>query len=103
MAYCADISKMSLLAFPGKFYSRSTQLATKISLGQKKGPTGAFAWRMLQDLDKTDKEIGIKATSLLLASEKYIEGSIKAIKAGKIIAVPTDTVYGFACDAWYVM
>ncbi|KAK8957524.1 hypothetical protein KSP39_PZI000554 [Platanthera zijinensis] len=78
---------------------RSTQLATKISLGQKKGLNGAFTWKMLQDLKKTDKEIGSYATSLLLASDNYIEESIKAIKAGKIIAVPTDTLYGFACDA----
>ncbi|KAK7267124.1 hypothetical protein RIF29_19788 [Crotalaria pallida] len=26
---------------------------------------------------------------------------VEALKAGKVIAVPTDTLYGFACDAWY--
>ncbi|XP_020579708.1 yrdC domain-containing protein, mitochondrial isoform X2 [Phalaenopsis equestris] len=54
---------------------------------------------MSQDLEKTCKEMGSKAGMLVLASERYIEESIKAIKAGKIIAVPTDTLYGLACDA----
>lgn len=37
------------------------------------------------------------------ATEDYAEEAIKAVKAGKVIAVPTDTLYGFACDAWYVL
>lgn len=33
------------------------------------------------------------------ANEEYVEEAIEAIKGGKVIAVPTDTLYGFACDA----
>ncbi|KAK6926803.1 Threonylcarbamoyl-AMP synthase-like domain [Dillenia turbinata] len=33
------------------------------------------------------------------ASEQYAEEAIQALKDGKVIAVPTDTLYGFACDA----
>nr|GMD99782.1 yrdC domain-containing protein, mitochondrial-like [Ipomoea batatas] len=33
------------------------------------------------------------------ATEDYAEAAIKAIKSGNVIAVPTDTLYGFACDA----
>ncbi|GAA0153836.1 hypothetical protein LIER_11984 [Lithospermum erythrorhizon] len=33
------------------------------------------------------------------ANEEYADESIEAIKSGKVIAVPTDTLYGFACDA----
>ena len=37
------------------------------------------------------------------ATEEYAEEAIEALKAQKVIAVPTDTLYGFACDAWYVI
>ncbi|KAG8371335.1 hypothetical protein BUALT_Bualt13G0077000 [Buddleja alternifolia] len=33
------------------------------------------------------------------ATEDYAEEAIGAVKAGEVIAVPTDTLYGFACDA----
>lgn len=36
------------------------------------------------------------------ATEFYADEAIAALKAGKVIAVPTDTLYGFACDAWYL-
>lgn len=38
---------------------------------------------------------------VLPASENYAEQACEALRAGKLIAVPTDTLYGFACDAWY--
>ncbi|RZC70429.1 hypothetical protein C5167_033553 [Papaver somniferum] len=37
--------------------------------------------------------------AVLPATEGYVDEAIKAIKQGKVIAVPTDTLYGFACDA----
>ncbi|KAL2328616.1 hypothetical protein Fmac_022043 [Flemingia macrophylla] len=33
------------------------------------------------------------------ATDAYAEEAVEALKAGKVIAVPTDTLYGFACDA----
>ncbi|CAH8387912.1 unnamed protein product [Eruca vesicaria subsp. sativa] len=33
------------------------------------------------------------------ASEAYAQEAIQAIKSEKVITVPTDTLYGFACDA----
>ncbi|KAG5566738.1 hypothetical protein RHGRI_002321 [Rhododendron griersonianum] len=33
------------------------------------------------------------------ATEANSEEAVGAVKAGKVIAVPTDTLYGFACDA----
>lgn len=33
------------------------------------------------------------------ATQECAEEAIEALKAGKVIAVPTDTLYGFACDA----
>lgn len=35
------------------------------------------------------------------ATGAYAQEAIEALKSGKVIAVPTDTLYGFACDAWY--
>ncbi|KAK1357396.1 Threonylcarbamoyl-AMP synthase [Heracleum sosnowskyi] len=33
------------------------------------------------------------------ATEEFTKEAITALRAGKVIAVPTDTLYGFACDA----
>lgn len=35
------------------------------------------------------------------ATEEFAKEAVTALRAGKVIAVPTDTLYGFACDAWY--
>ena len=37
------------------------------------------------------------------ASEAFAQEATDALKAGKVIAVPTDTLYGLACDAWYAI
>ncbi|XP_051120687.1 uncharacterized protein LOC127244269 isoform X2 [Andrographis paniculata] len=34
-----------------------------------------------------------------LTTEDRVEEAIEAVRSGKVIAVPTDTLYGFACDA----
>ncbi|CAL0334044.1 unnamed protein product [Lupinus luteus] len=36
---------------------------------------------------------------VLPATDAYAAEAVEALKAGKVIAVPTDTLYGFACDA----
>ncbi|XP_057844901.1 uncharacterized protein LOC131054403 isoform X2 [Cryptomeria japonica] len=36
---------------------------------------------------------------VLPATEIYVEKAVEALRAGKVIAVPTDTLYGLACDA----
>ncbi|XP_074276869.1 uncharacterized protein LOC141600523 isoform X1 [Silene latifolia] len=36
---------------------------------------------------------------VLPATKEYTREAIQSIKSGKVIAVPTDTIYGFACDA----
>ncbi|CAI0453057.1 unnamed protein product [Linum tenue] len=33
------------------------------------------------------------------AAEDYAEEAVQALRDGKVIALPTDTLYGFACDA----
>lgn len=46
-----------------------------------------------------EAEMGV----VLPASIDHIDKAIDAVRAEKVIAVPTDTLYGFACDAWYVV
>ncbi|PSR86601.1 YrdC domain-containing protein [Actinidia chinensis var. chinensis] len=55
------------------------------------------AWNLENcDLNmETSSELGIVRP----ATEANAEEAIEALKAGKVIAVPTDTLYGFACDA----
>ncbi|KZV54114.1 yrdC domain-containing protein, mitochondrial [Dorcoceras hygrometricum] len=56
-----------------------------------------MAWRM----EKCDGNgMGIGEFGVLRpAMEDYAQEAVKAVKAGKVIVVPTDTLYGFACDA----
>jgi tRNA A37 threonylcarbamoyladenosine synthetase subunit TsaC/SUA5/YrdC len=55
---------------------------------------------MAQSAKQVQMGFRSKPGFILPSSEEYIEDAINAIKAGKVIAVPTDTLYGFACDAW---
>ncbi|KAH6761005.1 DHBP synthase RibB-like alpha/beta domain-containing protein [Perilla frutescens var. frutescens] len=60
-----------------------------------------IASRMTWSLEKCDGENVENTTMGLvrLATADYAGEAIEAVKAGKVIAVPTDTLYGFACDA----
>lgn len=58
---------------------------------------------MSQALRKCNVGSETNAGVILPASENYIPQAIDALKAEKVIAVPTDTIYGFACDAWYFL
>ncbi|KAK6163304.1 hypothetical protein DH2020_000168 [Rehmannia glutinosa] len=60
-----------------------------------------FAKTMTWSLEKCDGHSGEDAEMGLLrpATEDYAGEAIEAVRAGKVIAVPTDTLYGFACDA----
>lgn len=51
---------------------------------------------MAWSLDKCDD----KLDAVRKATEAHAPQAIEALKSGKVIAVPTDTLYGFACDAW---
>lgn len=77
------------------------KLKTLTSLQHRRDNGGFRVKGMAWSLDKCDgngMEIG-ELGVLRPATEDYAEEAIKAVKAGKVIAVPTDTLYGFACDA----
>ncbi|BAS82826.1 Os03g0201600 [Oryza sativa Japonica Group] len=52
-----------------------------------------------------DKTHRIEATAehILPATNDHVMKAIDSINRGQVIAVPTDTIYGFACDAWLVL
>uniref|UniRef100_A0A5B7B494 Threonylcarbamoyl-AMP synthase n=1 Tax=Davidia involucrata TaxID=16924 RepID=A0A5B7B494_DAVIN len=54
---------------------------------------------MAWSLEKCDVNEETKLGVVRPATKVYAEEAIEALKAGKVIAVPTDTLYGFACDA----
>ncbi|KAG6493930.1 hypothetical protein ZIOFF_048935 [Zingiber officinale] len=68
-------------------------------VSQKKSSLAGAIWsRMSQSLDSVQCSEG-KAGVALPATDAHVEEAIEAIKAEEVIAVPTDTLYGFACDA----
>lgn len=52
-------------------------------------------------LEKCSMRVENSLQALRPASEAFAQEATEALKAGKVIAVPTDTLYGLACDAWY--
>jgi hypothetical protein len=62
-----------------------------------------FSIKMSRSSEICDVGVENKLGVVHPAKEEYAEEAIQALKAGKIIVVPTDTLYGFACDAWYVI
>ncbi|KAH9700673.1 DHBP synthase RibB-like alpha/beta domain-containing protein [Citrus sinensis] len=54
---------------------------------------------MAFSLENGQVSVENKAGLVRPATEAHAEEAIQALKTGKVIAVPTDTLYGFACDA----
>lgn len=67
----------------------------------RKGFSAVSVKKMAWSLENPDGNVETKKATVSPAAEDYAEEAIEAIRAGKVIAVPTDTLYGFACDAWY--
>ncbi|XP_048323805.2 uncharacterized protein LOC107411346 isoform X2 [Ziziphus jujuba] len=56
--------------------------------------------QMAQSFDNNDTGFVENKFALVRpASEAYAQEAFEALRTGKVIAVPTDTLYGFACDA----
>lgn len=54
-------------------------------------------------MDSGELGLEVKVGVVHPATDAYAAEAVEALKAGKVIAVPTDTLYGFACDAWYAI
>ncbi|RWR74118.1 hypothetical protein CKAN_00243300 [Cinnamomum micranthum f. kanehirae] len=70
-----------------------------VDLSTNRGFGGIFSRQMAWNLERCNLGLKLKAGVVLPATETHVEEAIGAIKSGKVIAVPTDTLYGFACDA----
>lgn len=91
---------------PAKFAERSLLLTFRSPLRA----LGVAKFRFVQILKqnrrfrvsspkKMEAVMGSELGVVRPATDAHAEEAIEAIKAGKVIAVPTDTLYGFACDA----
>ncbi|XP_073114640.1 uncharacterized protein [Elaeis guineensis] len=66
---------------------------------QKRKFAGSLRSRISQNLKGLDMGSQAKGGVVLPATGDHVEEAINAITAEQVIAVPTDTLYGFACDA----
>lgn len=79
------------------FRQRYPRFATIISTHQR---SQWFPLRKISRvLNKYSMDFGTTGGVVLPASDDHIDEAIGAIRAGAVIAVPTDTLYGFSCDA----
>lgn len=69
-------------------------------LQERRWLRGVSVKKMAWNGEKCDGIVGSKMGFVRPATQDYAEEAIEAIKTGKVISVPTDTLYGFACDAW---
>ncbi|KAJ8768738.1 hypothetical protein K2173_023642 [Erythroxylum novogranatense] len=67
----------------------------RLSTSFKAGCTRKMAWT----LEKCDFVVENSLSVVRPATERYVDEAVEDLRAGKVIAVPTDTLYGFACDA----
>ncbi|KAK4255078.1 hypothetical protein QN277_008123 [Acacia crassicarpa] len=54
---------------------------------------------MAWSVGNSEASVGSKIGVVRPAEDAFAAEAVGALKAGKVIAVPTDTLYGFACDA----
>ncbi|XP_010520367.1 PREDICTED: yrdC domain-containing protein, mitochondrial isoform X2 [Tarenaya hassleriana] len=54
---------------------------------------------MVWNSERADMCVASKTGIVHPATGTYAQEAIEAIKSDKVVAVPTDTLYGFACDA----
>lgn len=58
------------------------------------------AWSLHQESDVDSTSTRFRGLSVIRpATEAQAKEAVEALKSGRVIAVPTDTLYGFACDA----
>ncbi|KAJ1427724.1 YrdC-like domain [Sesbania bispinosa] len=78
---------------------RVHRLAFAPSLQQSQQLRRGFTKNMAWSMDSGDLGLDTKIGVVHPAIDAYAAEVVEALKAGKVIAVPTDTLYGFACDA----
>ncbi|KAL0735244.1 hypothetical protein Bca4012_011454 [Brassica carinata] len=79
-------------AFPELRFFATANHSRRLRLGSQKN----MVWSL-----QRAAELSVVTNSCVVhpATESYAQEAVEAIKSEKVIAVPTDTLYGFACDA----
>lgn len=72
-------------------------------VGRYRGFQGGVVKNMAWSLETSEADVRINSGLIRPATEDFAKEAVEALKAEKVIAVPTDTLYGFACDAWYAI
>ncbi|KAF3665833.1 putative yrdC domain-containing protein, mitochondrial-like isoform X2 [Capsicum annuum] len=67
--------------------------------GRRRDFSAVRVTKMAWSLENSDGNVETQKATVSPAAEDYAQEAIEAIRTGKVIAVPTDTLYGFACDA----
>lgn len=83
-----------------KFLSGKFELVSKSVKGFDPQDRRLTGLSVMGELGQDHSNVGMmEMGSVLPATEFHVEKAAKALKAGQVIAVPTDTLYGLACDA----
>ncbi|KAJ1424357.1 YrdC-like domain [Sesbania bispinosa] len=91
---------LNSVLFPNFFSFRGVRrLAFVPRLQQSQRLRRAFTKNVAWSMDSGDSGLDTKIGVVHPATDAYAAEAVDALKAGKVIAVPTDTLYGFACDA----
>lgn len=70
-----------------------------VNLKQQLRNFGGVSAKMASRVDNSDGILGDEMGVVLPATKEFADKAVQSLKSGKVIAVPTDTLYGFACDA----
>jgi tRNA threonylcarbamoyl adenosine modification protein (Sua5/YciO/YrdC/YwlC family) len=83
-----------------KFLSSKLELVSKSVKGFDSQYRKFTGLSVMGELGQEHVSLGMmEMGSVLPATEFHVEKAAKALEAGQVIAVPTDTLYGLACDA----
>ncbi|XP_078181232.1 DHBP synthase RibB-like alpha/beta domain-containing protein isoform X1 [Carex rostrata] len=96
------IERLPLISYPllnpKRLFVKLFRVSFQSSSDQRRFGGAQFV-SMAQSTKQLQMGVGCKPGFILPSSDEHVLEAIDAIKAGNVIAVPTDTLYGFACDA----
>uniref|UniRef100_A0A0C9QWQ6 Threonylcarbamoyl-AMP synthase n=1 Tax=Wollemia nobilis TaxID=56998 RepID=A0A0C9QWQ6_9CONI len=67
--------------------------------GNLRGVSAMGEMGVAQHNESLAQQVEVDVDMVVPATECHVEKAVKALRDGKVIAVPTDTLYGLACDA----
>ncbi|XP_054781716.1 uncharacterized protein LOC129288927 isoform X1 [Prosopis cineraria] len=83
-----------IVSIRGAFYS-----SLGLQVGVRRRLNRKFSRNMAWSVENSEASIESKIGVVRPATDAFVAEAVEALRFGKVIAVPTDTLYGFACDA----